>query len=282
MRSLISILTTALCRFILTWRTCRGSKCFWRWTAVRVAMGGTCWTRHGSKEYTFFLAFQTPPPCSRKRISIMVRSSPSSALTSKKLPRPASWPRSWWNWGRLPLDWSSTAAYARYQMLCSRMQSIAPSMLSRICICGRRLELSLSRWSAWWIKRWGTTGWTGTTQILMLFWTSGCRMTTAQPSWRWWGTKVRCFGRSILRTKSNLVLCILWTLVMSFSNAQAMILSVILTIVTVPLTCALLTCDCEILYGLLCLVCEFDCKIVYGLLGLLCEKCDSFFTISFW
>ncbi len=43
----------------------------------------------------------------------------------------------------------------------------------------------------------------------------------------------------------------------------------------------LLTCDCEILYGLLCLVCEIDCKILYGLLGLLCEKCDSFSLFLF-
>ncbi len=53
-------------------------------------------------------------------------------------------------------------------------------------------------------------------------------------------------------------------------------------IVSVPLICVLLMCDCEILYGLLCLACEIDCKILWGLLGLLCEKCDSFFTISFW
>ncbi len=53
------------------------------------------------------------------------------------------------------------------------------------------------------------------------------------------------------------------------------------SIVTVPLTCVLLTCDCKILYGLLCLVCEIDCKIFYGLLGLLCEKFDSFSLFPF-
>jgi hypothetical protein len=41
-----------------------------------------------------FLAFQTLPLCSRTWISIMIRSSPLSAPTSKKLPWPASWPRS--------------------------------------------------------------------------------------------------------------------------------------------------------------------------------------------
>ncbi len=42
-----------------------------------------------------------------------------------------------------------------------------------------------------------------------------------------------------------------------------------------------LTCDCEILNGLLCLVCEVHCKILHGLLGLLCEKCELFSLFVF-
>ncbi len=53
------------------------------------------------------------------------------------------------------------------------------------------------------------------------------------------------------------------------------------TIVTVPLTCVLLTWDCEILYGIHCLVCKIHCNILHGLLGLLCEEWCSFFTVFF-